>query len=298
MIYYPLGAAGVLLLCFSNDINRTLLRIEAEQAAAERAWRTKPNPRPELHFSPGSVGLLAARYGWFESVRELGDACATLIDRDCRAYREHGEAVRAAFGDFAAPSTDDPAAVTRAEERFCSAGLSISRNSTPRRPSRSARMDHELNDGYAIAGGTGVETGLLNDFALLQQVVAPRCIRQHFGFDKRRRFFMCLGCSSNQLDWEGGSRFAQLVEGSEDQMICAVCTRTEIVLRETCGVGGCRCDVLSTYDYNGEPACTAIVSAKRASRAQHRAAIDARIAAEAESSGPDHADQAESSELD
>ena len=124
MIYYPLGAVGVLLLFFSNDINRTMLRIEAEQAAAERAWRTKPNPRAELHFSPGSAELLAARYAWFEIVRKLGDACATLVGGDCRAYHEHGEAARAAFGDFAAPSTDDPVAITRAEERFCSAGLS------------------------------------------------------------------------------------------------------------------------------------------------------------------------------
>ncbi|MBN8817662.1 MAG: hypothetical protein J0I80_02945 [Sphingomonas sp.] len=123
MIYYPLGAAGILLLFFSNDINRTLLRIEAEQAAAERAWRTAPNPRPELRFSHGSAELLAARYEWFEIVREHGDVCATLVDDDCRAYREYGEAVRAAFGDFTVPSTDDPVAVTRAEERFCSAAL-------------------------------------------------------------------------------------------------------------------------------------------------------------------------------
>ncbi len=123
MIYYPLGAVGVLLLFFSNDINRTMLRIEAEQAAAERAWRTKPNPRPELHFSPGSAELLAARYAWFKSLRDLGDACAASVDGDCRAYHEHGEAARAAFGDFAVPSTDDPVAITRAEERFCRAGL-------------------------------------------------------------------------------------------------------------------------------------------------------------------------------
>lgn len=164
-----------------------------------------------------------------------------------------------------------------------------------------ARMDHELNDGYSIAGGTGVETSLLNDFALLQQVVAPRYIRQHFGFDKRRRSFMCLGCSSDQLDWEDGSRFAQLVEGSEDQMTCAVCTRTAMVRRETCGVDGCRCDALSTYDYKWGTClhCNQVSEAREPiCRAQHSAAIDARMAAEADPLGPDHGDPVEPSKLD
>lgn len=111
------------------------------------------------------------------------------------------------------------------------------------------RMDHELNGGYAIAGGTDVESSLLHDFELLQRVVAPRHIRKHFGFDKRRRSFMCLSCSSEQLDWEDGSRFAQLVEGREDQLFCAVCTETRTVLREICGVDGCPCDVLWMDSY-------------------------------------------------
>lgn len=144
------------------------------------------------------------------------------------------------------------------------------------------RMDHELNDGYAITGGTGVETGLLNDFDLLQRVIAPRHIRKHFGFDKRRRAFVCLNCSSDQLDWEAGSRFAQLVEGSEDQLFCAVCTETKTVLREICGVDGCRCDVLSEGDYTWGTClhCNQINDARKPTRqARRRAAMEAHIVA-------------------
>ena len=144
-------------------------------------------------------------------------------------------------------------------------------------------MDHELNDGYAIAGGTDVETGLLNDFELLQRVIAPRYIRQHFGFDKRRRAFVCLDCSSDQLDWEAGSRFAQLVEGSEDQLFCAVCAETRTVLREICGVDGCRCDVLAEDDYEWGTClqCNQVNDAREPIRhARRRAAMDARIVAE------------------
>lgn len=148
-----------------------------------------------------------------------------------------------------------------------------------------SRMDYEFNDGYAIAGGTGVETGLLNDFELLQRVIAPRYIRQHYGFDKRRRSFMCLSCSSDQLDWEAGSRFAQLVDGSDDQLFCAVCTDTQTVLRETCGVDACRCDMLSTDDYKWGTClhCNQVSEAREPiRRARHRALMDAHIAAEQE----------------
>lgn len=171
MLYYPLGAAGVLLVFFSNDINRTLLRIEAEQAATERAWRTKPNPRPALHFSPGSAGLLAARYRWFESVRKLGDACATLVDSDCRAYREHSEAARAAFGDFAMPSTDDQVAITRAEERFCNAGLDYVTKLDTKTTFSLGAFDRLKGSLTALSRGAKIDrvkTGLERDIAMEQ----------------------------------------------------------------------------------------------------------------------------------
>lgn len=171
MVYYPLGAAGVLLLFFSNDINRTLLRIEAEQAAVERGWRTVPNPRPELHFSPGSAGLLAARHGCFKSVRDLGDACATSVEGACRAYREHSEAVRAAFGNFAAPSTNDPVAVTRAEERFCSAGLAYVTKLDAETTFSLGAFDRLKNSLTALSRGAmidRVKTELEHDIAMQQ----------------------------------------------------------------------------------------------------------------------------------
>lgn len=146
-----------------------------------------------------------------------------------------------------------------------------------------ARMDHELNDGYAIVGGAGVETGLLNDFELLQKVLAPRYIRQHFRFDKRHKAFMCLDCSSEQLDWDAGSRFAQLLKGTEDQLFCAVCARIKTVLRGICGVNGCRCDVLAGDDYKWGTClhCNQVNDAREAIRRARRvAAMNAHIADE------------------
>jgi hypothetical protein len=123
VIYYPLAALGIVLLFFTNDINRTLLRIEANQAAAEAAWRERPNPRPDVDFAPGSVGLLEARYGWFDAERRLGEVCAMSTSEGCSAHNEHAEALRATFGDFSVPKEGDAVALARAEERFCQAGF-------------------------------------------------------------------------------------------------------------------------------------------------------------------------------
>ncbi|MGY4398616.1 hypothetical protein ACVWZA_003824 [Sphingomonas sp. UYAg733] len=146
-----------------------------------------------------------------------------------------------------------------------------------------ARMHYELNDGYAIAIGTGVEHGLLNDFALLQKVIEPRHIRRHFGFDRKRRAFMCLSCSSDQLDWEAGSRFAQLVDGSSDQLFCAVCTQIHTILREVCGVEGCRCDALASDGYHWGKClhCNQVNETREPERrTRFGAFMDGRIAAE------------------
>lgn len=122
-IYYPLAAVGIVLLFFSNDINRTLLQIEANQANAEATWRDRPNPRPDLDFAPGSPGLLDARYGWFEAVRQLGEICAMSSTEGCSARHEHAKALRVTFGDFSVPKDGDAVALVRAEEQFCRAGF-------------------------------------------------------------------------------------------------------------------------------------------------------------------------------
>lgn len=123
VIYYPLAALSIILLFFTNDINRALLRIEARQAAAEQAWRDRPNPRPELEFEAGSAGLLDARYRWFAEVRRLGEICRESTTRGCIAHSDHADALRDTFGNFVVPPEGDKVALARAEERFCQAGF-------------------------------------------------------------------------------------------------------------------------------------------------------------------------------
>ena len=123
VFYYPLAALGIILLFFTNDINRSLLRIKAEQATAEARWRESPNPQPIFEFAPGSTELLEARFGWFESVRELGEICTISATEGCIVHKAHAEALRAAFSKFSMPKYGDAVALTRAEEDFCRAGF-------------------------------------------------------------------------------------------------------------------------------------------------------------------------------
>lgn len=123
VVYYPLAAIGVVLLFFSNDINRTLLRIEANQREVEQVWAARPNPRPDLQFSPSSAALLNARFSWFKAIRSLGEICQSSSTEGCSAYRTMASAIQTTFGDFQIPQEDDKIELARAEDRFCKAGF-------------------------------------------------------------------------------------------------------------------------------------------------------------------------------
>ena len=123
VVYYPLAALGIVLLFLSNDINRTLLKIEANRTATEEAWRARANPQPNVELQPTPAALLSARFDWFASVRSLGEVCEGSTTPGCGAHSEHARAIKAVFGEFAIPRTEDPVALARAEDRFCRAGL-------------------------------------------------------------------------------------------------------------------------------------------------------------------------------
>lgn len=119
----------------------------------------------------------------------------------------------------------------------------------PGRRWASYRMEAALNDAEAIVTGQGVEWGLLADFALLIDVLTPAMLRRHFGYDSRRRGYVCLNCSTDERDYQEPSRFAQLLSKDSDQLFCPVCTDTHTVLREKCSQSACRGDVLWSADY-------------------------------------------------
>lgn len=113
----------------------------------------------------------------------------------------------------------------------------------------SYRTEAALNDVDSIVVGQGVEWGLLADFGLLISILTPSVLRRHFGYNTRRRSYVCLNCSTDERDYQAPSRFAQLVSNNGDQLFCPVCTVTHAVLREKCSRPSCRGDVLWAADY-------------------------------------------------
>ena len=110
-------------------------------------------------------------------------------------------------------------------------------------------MNAALNDPVAIAHDHGVEAGLLGNFGIVTEVLSPAMLRRHFGYDSRRRAYVCLNCSTDERDWQAPSRFAQLPSRGDDKLFCPVCTATHHVLRIGCVAPGCRSDVLWGSDY-------------------------------------------------
>lgn len=110
-------------------------------------------------------------------------------------------------------------------------------------------MDAALNDPVAIAHGQGTEAGLLGSFAIVAEVLPPAMLRRHFGYDKRRRSYICLNCSTDEKDWKDPSRFAQLTARDSHQLFCPVCAVVYDVLRENCAEVHCRSNVLCGSGY-------------------------------------------------
>lgn len=119
----------------------------------------------------------------------------------------------------------------------------------PERRWASYLMGAAFDQGEAIIASDGVEWGLLADFSLVVEILTPAELRRHFGFETKRRGYICLSCSAEERDHQDPSRFAQLVVNDGDQLFCPICTETHTVLREKCGKPGCRSTVLWASDY-------------------------------------------------
>lgn len=110
-------------------------------------------------------------------------------------------------------------------------------------------MGAAFDSGEAVIASDVVEWGLLADFALIVEILTPVELRRHFRFEKKRRGYICLTCSSEERGHQDPSRFAQLVVNDGEQLFCPICTETHTVLREKCSKPGCRGSVLWASDY-------------------------------------------------
>ncbi len=76
-------------------------------------------------------------------------------------------------------------------------------------------------------------------------------VRRFFNFDKRQRRYLCPGCEYECANWQIGVTLAQLEPNAPDStnVFCFLCGENYEVRRETCGLGGCPGNVISSeYD--------------------------------------------------
>lgn len=133
------------------------------------------------------------------------------------------------------------------------------------------RYDSEHQGAEAVIGASNFEMVLLADFALLQEVLEPRYLRRFFGYDRRRRSFACLPCTTEERENSAPSRFAQLDPNDPTNLYCPTCCTIYPVLREPCSVSSCRSDVLWAEDYKAGTCLTCCHQDK----ARHAGRIDA-----------------------
>jgi hypothetical protein len=89
---------------------------------------------------------------------------------------------------------------------------------------------------------------MVAEFAKIRDVLPRAVLKEYFGFDTRRRTYICPHCSYTvEPDAEIQCRTAVLQPNRPDstKVYCFVCTRTETVERTECPVDGCPGNVLS-----------------------------------------------------
>lgn len=94
-----------------------------------------------------------------------------------------------------------------------------------------------------------VEPRLVQEFNEISAVLPPALMLEHFGFDKKRRAYLCSNCTfSSCAEEDFQSYSATLVEKSStcERLYCFICRETEVVTRNACKYENCEGNVIST----------------------------------------------------
>lgn len=120
VVYYPLAAIAVVLLFFSNDINRSLGEATAAKLRIERDLEAHPNPSPDQYFGESPVELIPETHRFLRNSVDLGKYCDEPNLEQCVVYSGIGEQFEIAFKGYKYPGPiEDQVARAEALETFC-----------------------------------------------------------------------------------------------------------------------------------------------------------------------------------
>lgn len=95
----------------------------------------------------------------------------------------------------------------------------------------------------------GIEVSVVREFNAIKDLLTPKSMLQNFGFDKKRRAYICSNCTFSTCAEDGfQSRSATLLSKSPtcEELHCFICNQTENVERTECTDADCNGNVIST----------------------------------------------------
>lgn len=92
----------------------------------------------------------------------------------------------------------------------------------------------------------------LSELSFVVKMLKPAILKEHFGYHKNRRTYLCPECQGEARNLRGQVALAQLTSKDAAEIYCFVCGRTYAVTRQRCFHADCASDVLCDYDYYQE----------------------------------------------
>jgi hypothetical protein len=127
VIYFPLAAVGVVLLFVSEEQDREIGALQAQEVRLNRLEESLHDSRPDFDAQDIGWRLLDTNYGLIWTEVTLDDACrrAVSFDPPCLRTRESAPLVRAAYQGFTPTgrATESAAATLARVQDFCRRGF-------------------------------------------------------------------------------------------------------------------------------------------------------------------------------
>lgn len=100
-------------------------------------------------------------------------------------------------------------------------------------------------------GGEWLDAQVRREFLAIKEILPPKAVKQYFGFDPKRRSYLCPTCSWD-YKWDGMEARSALLEPNtpkSEEIFCFICKNTHFVARTACADDQCRGNVIS-LEYN------------------------------------------------
>lgn len=204
---------------------------------APREW---PRAGPD-----GNIAFSQFRTVDAQDIVRLHDGCSsTPLDKDFAASFEALRVRRNSIMHSVNPDLKLNAAMLIDEI------LTIYRSLVPERRWVDARRE-ALSDSSAshIWTNEGVDVSVVHEFNAIKDLLSAKSMLQNFGFDKKRRAYLCSNCTFYTCSEDGFESYSATLRTKSpscQELHCFICNETENVDRIHCSDDECKGNVISS----------------------------------------------------